>query len=251
MAISLNSIKRTTAMAAPRMIIYGEAGIGKTRFAAGAPSPVFILAEDGAGSLEINAFPVAKTFADIMDAITALYTEAHDYQTVVIDSLDHVEPLIWAEVCATHNVKSIESMGYGRGYVEALSYWRQMLDGLNALRNERGMAVILIAHSQIRRFESPEHDAVDRFSIKLHAKAAALVEESVDIIGLAKLKTVVKKEDLGFGNSRSRAITTGERVLAVSGAPAFVAKNRYDLPPELPLGWEAVAGAIAAVKAAA
>jgi hypothetical protein len=251
MAISLDSIKRTTAMSAPRLLIYGDAGIGKTSFAAGAPAPVFILTEDGAGSLEIDAFPVARTFSDVMDAIQSLYEQEHAYETVVLDALDMLEPLIWAEVCAAHNVKSIEDRPFGKGYVEALGHWRQLLDGLNALRNDKGMAVILIAHHQIKRFESPEHDAIDRFSIKLHAKASALVEESVDIIGLAKLKTMVKKEELGFGNTRSRAITTGERVLAVSGSPAFVAKNRYGMPAEVSLSWQAVADAIAASKAAA
>jgi hypothetical protein len=251
MAISLQSISRTTATKAPVVVTYGESGMGKTTFAAGSNKPIFVFTEDGAGSLEVDAFPRPQSFGEVMDAIQALYEQDHEYQTFVLDSLDHLEPLIWAQVCEDHNVTSIEKFPYGRGYTEALPYWRQFLDGCRALRDDKGMAIILIAHHQIRRFESPEHDAVDRFSIKLHAKASALVEESADIVGFAKLKVHVRTEDLGFGNTRARAITTGERVLMVSGTPAAVAKNRFNLPPEIPLSWSALCDAIAAGKAAA
>jgi len=251
MAISLNSIKRTTAISAPRMLVYGEAGIGKTTFAAGAPRPVFVFTEDGAGTLTVDSFPKANSFADVMDAIAALYSEEHDYESIVVDSLDHLEPLIWAEVCAQHGIRSIEEMGYGKGYMEAIAYWRQFLDGLNALRDHKGMCVILIAHHQIRRFESPEHDSIDRYDIKLHAKASALVQESVDVIGFAKPRVVTKVENLGFNQTRTRGVSTGERVLAVVGTAAYVAKNRYALPAELPLTWSALADAISAAKQAA
>lgn len=251
MAISLNSIKLTTALSAPFVLVYGEAGVGKTTWASQAPNPVFIFTENGAGSLTLKAFPKVTSFGEVMDAIEVLYNEDHPYESVVIDSLDHLEPLIWAEVCAQHGIRSIEEMGYGKGYLEALTYWRQFLDGLNALRDHKGMCVILIAHHQIKRFESPEHDSIDRYDIKLHAKASALVQESVDVIGFAKPRVVTKTENLGFNQTRTRGVSTGERVLATVGTAAFVAKNRYSLPAELPLTWSAFADAIAAAKQAA
>jgi hypothetical protein len=36
-------------------------------------------------------------------------------------------------------VENIEDFGFARGYTYALDYWKEILDGLNALRNERGM----------------------------------------------------------------------------------------------------------------
>ena len=244
MAISLQSIKKTTAISAPRVLIVGGAGIGKTTWASQAPNPVFLFTEDGAGLLEVSAFPKLESFEQAMEALGALYTDEHDYKTVVVDSVDHLEPLIWDKVCRSHGVESIEQIGYGKGYVDALNYWRQFLDGINALRDHRGMAVILIGHVHIRRFESPEHDSIDRFEPKLHVKASALVQESVDTILFAKQKTVTKTENLGFGNTRTRGITTGERVVCTVETPAYVAKNRYNLPAELPLTWSAFADAI-------
>ena len=66
-----------------------------------------------------------------------------------------VEPLIWKQSCAIHKWGSIEEPGYGKGYAAALDIWREYLEALNALRNDRDMTVIQIAHTDIKRFDSP------------------------------------------------------------------------------------------------
>ena len=245
MAISLESISRTTAIKAPRILITGTAGVGKTTWASQAPAPVFLFSEDGAGSLELDAFPLLESYEDAIAAIGVLYAQDHEYQTVVLDSVDHMEPLIWDRVCRDGRMQSIEDAGYGKGYVAALAYWKTLLDGLNALRNDKGMTVILTGHVEAKRFESPEHDSYDRFVPKLHKSASALVQESVDCILFAKHKTVTKTEDLGFKKTRSRGVATGQRVLCTTETPAYIAKNRYALPDELPLNWQAFADALA------
>src|SRR5689334_12316988 len=81
---------------------------------------------------------------------------------------DLEEPLVWQEACRINNWKDIESPGYGRGYAAALDSWRILLDGLMALRDEKDMAVIILAHSEIRHFDSPEVEGFDRYQPKLH-----------------------------------------------------------------------------------
>lgn len=81
-------------------------------------------------------------------------------------------------------VENIEDFGFARGYTYALDYWKEILDGLNALRNERGMMVVLIAHAKIERFENPETDAYDRDRPRLNKHASALVQEwSDEVLG--------------------------------------------------------------------
>jgi len=245
MAFDLASISSASMARSPRTVIYGESGLGKTTFAAGAPNPIFLLSEDGLGRITVPHFPKVATFGDVMEAITTLYTEAHPYQTLVVDSIDWLEPLIWDQTCADGGKSSIEDFGFGRGHVEALRYWRQFFDGVTALRNDRDMLIILIGHSHVVRIEDPLTAAYDSHSLKLNKKAAALVEEFADVIGFAALKTLtVDEKKASFSDKdakRTRAKTTGERQLHVQPSPAYTAKNRYDLPSPLPLEWAAYA----------
>lgn len=239
----LASISSDPSTAKPRTVIYGGSGLGKTTFGIHAPNPVFVVLEDGLARLSVPHFPQAKTFDDVMTALATLYTSDHPHETLVVDSLDWLEPLIWQAACILHGKASIEDFGFGKGYVEALSFWRQFLDGVTALRNDRNMHIVLLAHSQIVRIEDPLSPAYDSHTLKLHKRAAALVEEFADIIGFACLKTMTKADAAPTfadkNNKRTVAITTGERQLHLSPSPAFTAKNRYNLPAILPLEWAA------------
>lgn len=243
MAISLSSLNRNRPKP-PITVIHGDPGTGKTTFCASAPAPVFIQTEDGLGNLDVSTFPLAKTYAEVMEAITALYTEQHDYKTAVVDSLDWLEPLIWDQVCTDHKVASIEAIPYGKGYIEALSYWRAFLDGVKALRDQREMLVVMTAHSAIVKVEDPTLPSYDTRDLKLHKRAGPLVEEFADVILYAAVQTNTVTEDSGFNNKRVRAVTTGNRVMHTVGQPAFLAKNRFSLPTPLPLAWGAFAQAM-------
>lgn len=228
----------------PRIIIHGEPGIGKSTFGVCAPSAVVIQTEDGLGNMDASAFPLSRSFAEVMESIGQLYTEPHDFKTLMVDSLDWLEPLIWAEVCRTENITSIEKLPYGKGYTEALSVWRQFFDGITALRDYRGMIVIMTAHSELRRVEDPTMPAYDCHDLKLHKRASSLAEEFADVILFAAMQTTTVTEDKGFNQSRVRATTTGQRIIHTVGQPSFLAKNRYSLPSPLPLTWADFAAAM-------
>ena len=242
MGFDLKSIKKNTSFAAPRVLVYGIEGIGKSTFAAGAPAPVFIQTEDGLGSLAVDHFPVAAKTSDVLDAISTLFDDDHNFGSVVIDSLDWLETLIWRDIEFKYDAKDL---AYGKGAMIAADKWREILDGLTALRNDRGMAIILIAHCEIKRFDSPETEPYDRYQPKLQARSSALVREWCDAVLFANYKTLIKKDDVGFNKTISRGISTGERLLFTSERPAYMAKNRYSLPESIPLSWEAFESAIA------
>ena len=245
MAFDLSSISRTKRMRAPKIVIAGPGKIGKTTFAASAPNAIGILTEDGADAVDAAAFPLCQTLDDVYQAIGTLLKEDHPYESVFLDSLDWLEPLLLQHVCTKNKWANIEAPGFGKGYIVASEEWRTLLAGFEALRQQRNMAVILIAHDKIKHFESPLHDGYDQYMLKLHDRAGALVQEWADVIGWANYRIVTTQSDAGYGNKETKARTTGERILHVEPHPAHMGGNRFGLK-NMPLSWDAFAAALAA-----
>jgi hypothetical protein len=258
MALSLESISKGRARKAPRIVLLGVEKVGKSTFAAGAETPIFLpmKGEQGIDELDCAKFPAAQTYDDVIDAIGVLYREDHDYKTVVLDSASALEPLVWDKVCKTEGVASIEKVGggYGKGYTETLRYWREIMDGLDALREERNIASILIGHVKAKEFNDPEADPYTTYWFDINEKAANALYRWADCILFANFKrAIVQKNDAGFNKKVSRATGTGQRLLLTEKRPAHPGGNRFSLPYELPLDWqkfrEALDGKAAATPA--
>jgi hypothetical protein len=233
--ISLASIHRATAILPPRIVIHGREGTGKTTFAAKAPNAVFLQVEDGCpAGLEIETFGTLASYDSVVGAITALGHERHEYQTVVLDSVDVLEPLVWNATCAARGWQSIESVAYGKGYVEADKWWHDLLAGFDWLRRSRGMMVMLLAHSAVEIVNDPRAPSYTSYQLRIHKRARGLVQDWADAIGFLGTDLVIQTEDQGF-KKRTRADGGLTRYLHWEGKPAFTAKNRYGLPAKMPV----------------
>lgn len=239
MAISIKDLRQVKATQPPRCIVYGPPGIGKTTLASEWPDPIFLQVEDGTPSdLSLMSFGKLNTYADVMDALAALYVEDHQGRTVVMDSLDKLEPLVWAKVCEENQWQNIETPGYGKGYVMADATWRELLEGMNALRRDKNMSVIYIAHSNIETVNDPMTASYSRYDIRLHKRAISIFQDEVDAILFLNQDITLKMNDpLGKAKqgpgARVRADGGGNRWIHCTPRPAFVAKNRYGLPDKL------------------
>ena len=233
---------RTKRVVAARVMVYGGAGLGKSTFGASAPAPVFIAPEDGLVNIDTEALPPPKTWADVLGYVRALATEDHAWKTVVLDSLDWLEPLCWARVCQKAGKPDIEAVGGGfkKGYIAAIDEWRILLQGLEALR-EREINVVLVAHASAVTFKNPEGDDFSKWAPKLHDKATDLFVEWCDSVLFACEETFTIEK-----GTRFRGVSSGKNILKTSGAAGLVAKNRFNLPPTLPLDWHAFADAVKA-----
>ena len=233
-----DTLRRGKQAVPPRFVIYGGHGIGKSTVASQFPAPIFISTEDGLDSLDVTSFPRATKISDVVDSIKTLIKEDHQFKTVVVDSVDWlIEPLIVSNVEATHEAKDL---AYGKGQMLVAEEFREILQGLDALRRKRGMNVVLLAHANVVRFDDPRSEGYDRYTPKLPNRCNALLQEWVDVLAFAAFKVIIKKSEAGFNKEKTRGITTGERLLHFVENPAFLAKNRYTLPDEVEMTYDNV-----------
>jgi len=223
----------------PFMIIYGPSGTGKTTLASQSENNVFIQTEDGAGELILNTLKegVFTSVDELLAALRHIYMNPDGINSIVIDTLDHLEPLVWRHVCENNNPPwdSIESPGYGRGYIECDKVWMRIIDALLKIRDKKGIAIICLAHEIVRSVGDPQNGPYDAHELKLHKRAVALWKEKSDMIGLLK-NTVVVDSKTGKGKGGTSP------TLLVRPHAAYTAKTRYKaMPPMIPInidtGW--------------
>ena len=244
MAFELGDVVNASDIWKPqRILVSSVQGLGKTTIGATFEDAILAQIEDGAGAVDCATFPEqVKTFQDMEAVITALHGD-HPYKALVGDTLDWLEPLVWARLIEAEptnekgkEVGDIEGYGFGKGYVKALRWWKYLMSGFESLRKNKGMNIILLAHTEVKRYDPPDSDPYDRYHLKLHKLAAALWQEWADIVLFCNYKTRIEKSDVGFGKEVKRGKGTGERIIYTEERPAFLAKNRWGLPPEIYIG---------------
>ena len=103
-----------------------------------------------------------------------------------------------------------------------------------------GINVVLVAHSQLRKFEQPNEDgAYDRYELKLGKKTssqtAPIVKEWADMVLFCNYEIVVMTSE-----SKKKKAQGGKRVMYTTHHPAWDAKNRFGLPEKLPMEYSAI-----------
>jgi hypothetical protein len=240
LAKSIASLNSTKSDKPPITLIYGVDGIGKTSLAAEWPNPIYLhtSGEEPPSNIEMVSPGVVESYGEMIGLIEELITTEHDRQTVIIDSIDGFEPLVWAETCTRpigkdgSFVSTIEEPGYGKGYVEADKEWHYFLDGLLSLK-QHGIAVVMLAHPEVVRFDSPITDPYSRYGIKLHKRASGLVREKSDIVIFANYRTTIKEKEVARQKTVAHGEGGGDRQLHTEERPGFLAKNRYGMPPTI------------------
>ncbi len=217
--------------------IFGPEGVGKSTLASQMPEPVFIDTEGGTHHLDVARFPEIKTWDDVVAATTKLATADHGFKTLVIDTADWLEKRLAEHVCRKANKDSIEDFGFGKGHVIVAEEFAKFLTSLDVLL-KRGMHVVFLAHSTVKKFESPEQaGSYDRYELKLSKQVAPLLKEWSDLLLFANYVTKVAEGDTG----KRRGVGGRERVLFTTHTAAYDSKNRHGLPEKLPFAFESIA----------
>jgi hypothetical protein len=252
MTVSLNNVRAALNDGPLRILISSVEGWGKTTFANHFPNAIYIAPEDGFPR-DLDPLPQVfeglTSWSDVLDAIDVLINEEHEFRTLVIDSLDWVEPLCHAFICQRdsgrktemnkggHKLESIEDYGYGKGYVCASEEFRNLIAKLVELRTKRHMHIVVLSHSQIKKFNNPEGEDYDRWEPKVHGKTARLFVEWSD----AHLFGFYEVEAGKIGDERkAKGVSTGRRVFGTQHNATYDAKNRLGMPPRVPVNLDGI-----------
>lgn len=242
-ASRLANVQRGRLRVPLRHLFYGPEGIGKSSLAADAPAPIFFDIEGGSPELDVARYPfrdgdgghVPANYDEVLAGIDDLLTSSHDYQTLVVDTIDALESLIHAHVCKAASKANIEAFGYGKGYKVALTAVRELLSRLDALRT-RGMQIVLIGHSWVKTFKNPEGEDFDRYQLCMHDLAAAQVKDWCDVIGFMRFDGgAMKLQGDAAQAPRARGWSSGRRMIHLAREAAWDAKSRLSLPAEIEL----------------
>jgi len=252
----LEKYKRQIVRKPEKLVIEGETGAGKTTFACSSHTkkePAFVFNADDGGEnvfhktgidLIHDCVPTgdvkenAAKWDKVMDTLRELAAEKTGIKRIIMDSVDKLEILAQGRVCVDHSIKAPEDLGYGKAYSYSRGELQKMMAGLNYLRDTQGIQPILVCHTQIRTINKPTMEPYDSFVLKLHRSVCGDVMEWADVILFIFYETIVKKVESGFNRKDSRAIQSGKRFLYTSGSMGVDAKNRFDLPAEIPADWD-------------
>lgn len=227
---------------AKKVVFYGPEGIGKSTFASRFPDPLFTDTEGSTKEMNVKRLPKPTSWQMLLEEVKWLI-QTRPCKTWVLDTADWAERLCTEAICAKYGKKGVEDFGYGNGYTYIAEEWGRFLNLLNDVVDIANINVVLTAHAIIRKFEQPnEMGAYDRYELKLGKKTTAqtapLTKEWADMVLFANYKTFsIAVDDKG----KKHKAQGGQRVMYTTHHPCWDAKNRYDLPEELPLDYSCIA----------
>lgn len=231
-------IRRGRIGGAIKAVLYGPEGIGKSTFASCFPEPVFIDTEGSTNHMDVARVPTVQSWKELLEDVTYFAEHPTELGTLVIDTGDWAEKMAAAQLCEKNKWDSIESPGYGKGYVYLKEEIQKLLNGCDKVI-AAGVNVVIVCHAQLRKFEQPdEMGSYDRWALKLNEKnVSPLIKEWADMVLFANYKTNVVKED----KTKTNKATGGKRVMYTTHHPCWDAKNRFGLDEMLPFEFGSIA----------
>jgi len=218
-------IKQATPTA-PKLMIYGLSGVGKSTLASKLKNPIFIDMEGGLNYMDVPRTPVLSSFEKCLGVLAELYQTAEngkrEYDTIVIDSVDWLVRKIVEKAAGIDKKNITETLnrsngGYGNGKQVLENYIRTSFLPLLAALNSKGYGICLIAHADRKVLMNAEGNDVEQIAPKIDVNTMNVFVEWCDNV-------FYLKKDI-----------SGERVLVLESDDVALAKNRLGLTGEVKL----------------
>lgn len=231
--MSLSNVLKGKLNLPKKVGMYSEPGVGKSTFAAGAPSPIFLCGENGTASLDVARLPIVEKWSDVVEALNLLYSETHEYKTLVIDPVNWLEGPLATHVCAGTTWKTLSEYGggYNKGADAAMMHWMNFLSDCERLI-AKGMNVVFLAHARVKKRENPISGSWDRYEIAMTQAVGDRLRGWCDYWLFAR-------HEVYADTTTKRGMSTGRRIVHTQQSHAFDAKARGGalFPDTFALSW--------------
>ena len=218
-------IKQATPTA-PKLMIYGLSGVGKSTLASKLKNPIFIDTEGGLNYMDADRTPTLTSYKAVLGVLNELYNVAEagkrEYDTIVIDSVDWLVRKIVEKAAGIDKDHIEETLnrsngGYGNGKQVLENHIRTLLLPFLVKLNKQGYGICLIAHADRKVLMNSDGSDVEQIAPKIDVNT---------------MNTFVEWADNVFFLKRD---INGERVLVLESDDVALAKNRLGLTGEVKL----------------
>lgn len=230
------------------LMIYSEAGEGKTTLAANFPDPLFIVTsgeqgiqlyrQQGLIPKTVPVIPLDPLFEQnlipsgghpgwlkLIDAMERFSDQSHDRKTLVIDSTSGLQDLCFqhcASMLFDGQMNSKDFVDFYRGYTKAAeAFWAGKFLPLCLEIVAKGFNVVLIAHSTVKPVANPVGPDFDQYRPALYGKVFEYTKK--DLHGLFFLGREIRVAI--DAKTKKKSATGDRRFIGLSPSTYYVAKT--------------------------
>ena len=212
-------------LTAPKLMLYGLSGVGKSSLAAKLKNPLFLDFEGGLNYLGVDRTPQYLDLDAFYKDLVELYRKAEagkrEYDTIVIDSVDWLVRKVVEKAAGIDKHNLTETLnrsngGYGNGKQVLENQIRTMLLPLLVSLNKQGYGICLVAHAERKDLMDADGVDTERIAPKIDVNTMNTFVEWCD--NVFYLKNI-----------------NGERYLVLEGDSNVLAKNRLEHTGEVKL----------------
>lgn len=213
-----------------KVLLYGDAGVGKTTLCAGLnpDHTLFLATEPGVGAITAYKLQVPdwETYLSILDSIK---NDDHPFKTVVIDTVDELATMARDYMMRQLGAAHPSDLEYGKGWDAVKGEFKLRIAAIAG----QGLGVWFISHAKSEEVRTRVGSRTV-YRPDMPNSARQFVEGFVDYILFAEVQSTDEGE---------------KRVLHTRASDQYQAKSRTpDFPDPLPLDAKAVTDALATVQ---
>lgn len=213
------------------LLVYGEAKVGKTTFAAHFPKPLLFAFEHGYNAISgIHAIDIFS-WSDFKRYARQLKDEAikEKFSTIIIDTIGIAVDLCEKYILAQNGVDQLSDIAWGGGWAQ----YRKEFENTFRELSQLGYAIVFIAHSKVKPsgFKNSKGEEIDSYYPDVNKTGFNAVNRLVDIIGYLSVEF--------------QADGSSKRWLYSRQTPYIFAGTRYRyMAPKIPFGYNELVDAI-------